>query len=145
MDDTEIAGNNAWLGGGVAMGRDSRANFTASTFTGNFARMGGSVLVSQNKYDTKFDRCTMSQNSAQFSELHSVQDEDIVGDSLISGWFHSGFTDKPAPMHLKALQDKFGGKNAVKYLAHPKIWTSKRDATEMQRRCRPDEMPLRRR
>ena len=75
---------------------------------------------------------TMSQNSAQFSELHSVQDEDIVGDSLISGWFHSGFTDKPAPMHLKALQDKFGGKNAVKYLAHPKIWTSKRDATEMQ-------------
>jgi hypothetical protein len=118
------------------------------------ASKGGALK--KGRYSQIFDAKASTANAVQRNKIppvnvtseyaiqasHSSQDEDVVGDSVVSGWFHIGFTGRPSPMQLLALQNHFGGKHSVKHLHRPKSWVSAPSKTTIQLVNLPTTTPI---
>ena len=73
MEDSTMVGNVAWLGGALAMDRNSRARVKKTIFTSNQARMGGAFYVSVNPDVVSFEDSTFDRNAARFGSAMFIE------------------------------------------------------------------------
>ena len=83
LTNSTFQGNVAWLGGGLAMDRDSKASVAHTSFTDNQARMGGAFYVSVNENLVTFEHSLFANNQARFGsalfiEFSYVNVEDCI-------------------------------------------------------------------